>query len=239
MFDKPSRNYDALQFTVSRRFSKALYMQGSYTYSRTKGNYPGLISYDNGQIDPNISSQYDLIELLSATARAAQPGPPHYIKLDGYYKFDLKKAGEITIGTRLRALSGVPRQAQAGHWLYGPGESFLLPRGRSAAPSSRRHRPPRRLRQEARQGQHGARGVRRPVQPGQRPGRRRRRRHLLDPVVGQPDLGRQLRGPGLRQVQRRGLGRRVPGAGLRNPNYGNVNARYAPRSVQFGARLSF
>ena len=25
----------------------------------------------------------------------------------------------------------------------------------------------------------------------------------------------------------------------RNPNYGNVNGRYAPRSIQLGARLSF
>ena len=123
------RGHDALQFTVSRRFSKALYMQGSYTYSRTKGNYPGLISYDNGQIDPNISSQYDLIELLGNRQGPLNQDKPHYIKLDGYYKFDLKKAGEITLGTRLRALSGIPRQAQAAHWLYGPGESFLLPRG--------------------------------------------------------------------------------------------------------------
>ena len=46
----------------------------------------------------------------------------------------LKKAGEITLGTRLRALSGIPRQAQAAHWLYGPGESFLLPRGQEETP---------------------------------------------------------------------------------------------------------
>ena len=65
IFDKPRRDYNALQFTVTRRFSKKLYVQGSYTYSRTHGNYPGLFSYDNGQVDPNISSQYDLIELLA------------------------------------------------------------------------------------------------------------------------------------------------------------------------------
>lgn len=129
LFDTPSRTYNALQLTVTRRFSKALYMQGSYTYSKTKGNFPGLISYDNGQLDPNISSQYDLIELLANRYGPLPQDRPHYIKLDGYYSFDLKKAGELTIGTRIRALSGIPRDTLARHHRYGAGESFLLPRG--------------------------------------------------------------------------------------------------------------
>jgi len=129
IFDKPRRDYNALQFTLTRRFSKALYVQGSYTYSRTEGNYPGLVSYDNGQVDPNISSQYDLIELLSNHIGPLPTDRPHYIKLDGYYTFDLKKAGSLTTGIRFRALSGVPENALAAHYLYGPDESFLLPRG--------------------------------------------------------------------------------------------------------------
>ncbi|HEY1814679.1 MAG TPA: TonB-dependent receptor [Kofleriaceae bacterium] len=128
-FDKPSREYNALQFTITRRFSKALYVQGSYTYSRTEGNYPGLVSYDNGQVDPNISSEFDLIELLSNRLGALPQDRPHYLKLDGYYTFDLKKAGDLTVGVRFRALSGTPEEALAGHYLYGPDESFLLPRG--------------------------------------------------------------------------------------------------------------
>ncbi|MBA3463395.1 MAG: TonB-dependent receptor [Deltaproteobacteria bacterium] len=129
IFDKPRRDYNALQFTMTRRFSKKLYVQGSYTFSKTEGNYPGLISYDNGQVDPNISSQYDLIELLANRVGPLPQDRPHYIKLDGYYTFDLKKAGNITVGTRLRALSGVPINALGGHYLYGGNESFLLPRG--------------------------------------------------------------------------------------------------------------
>ena len=129
IFDKPRRDYNALQFTLTRRFSKALYVQGSYTYSRAMGNYPGLISYDNGQIDPNISSQYDLIELLANRIGPLPQDRPHYIKLDGYYNWDLKKAGDVTVGIRFRALSGTPENALAAHYLYGGGESFLLPRG--------------------------------------------------------------------------------------------------------------
>ncbi len=129
IFDKPRRDYNALQLTVTRRFSKRLYVQGSYTFSRTQGNYPGLFSPDNGQVDPNISSQYDLIELLANRVGPLPYDRPHYIKVDGYYSHDLKQHGELTVGARVRALSGVPVNALGGHYLYGPNESFLLPRG--------------------------------------------------------------------------------------------------------------
>ncbi|MGE5184709.1 MAG: TonB-dependent receptor domain-containing protein [Acidobacteriota bacterium] len=128
-FDTARRDYNALQFTLTRRFSKSLYVQGSYTYSRTQGNYPGSFSPDNGQVDPNISSQFDLIELLANRIGPLPQDRPHYIKLDGYYTFDFKKKGTLTTGIRLRALSGTPENALAAHYLYGPDESFLLPRG--------------------------------------------------------------------------------------------------------------
>jgi outer membrane receptor protein involved in Fe transport len=129
IFDKPRRDYNAVQLTVTRRFSRQLYLQGSYTYSRVIGNYPGLIAADTGQIDPNISSQYDLIELLANRQGALPQDRPHYIKLDGYYTFDLRKQGALTVGARIRAFSGIPENALGSHYLYGPNESFLLPRG--------------------------------------------------------------------------------------------------------------
>jgi outer membrane receptor protein involved in Fe transport len=129
IFDKPRRDYNAIQLTLTRRFSKQLYLQGSYTYARTVGNYPGLISYDNNQTDPNISSQYDLIELLANREGPLPQDRPHSIKLDGYYTFDLGTHRALTVGGRVRAMSGVPENALAAHYLYGPDESFLLPRG--------------------------------------------------------------------------------------------------------------
>lgn len=129
LFDSPKRDYNAVELTATRRFSKSFFLQASYTYSRTKGNFPGLFSADNGQVDPNISSQYDLIELLANRDGPLPQDRPHYFKLDGYYKHDMNKAGEITGGTRFRALSGTPIDALGRHYLYGFGESFLLPRG--------------------------------------------------------------------------------------------------------------
>jgi hypothetical protein len=129
LFDRPQRNYDALQFTMTRRFSKHLYTQASYTYSRTQGNYPGLINYDDNIILPNSSTQYDLIELLANRFGPLPQDRPHYIKVDAYYQWDLQKLGNLTTGIRFRALSGTPRNALGAHYLYGEDQSFLLPRG--------------------------------------------------------------------------------------------------------------
>jgi hypothetical protein len=128
IFDRPRRDYNAVQLTTRWR-TKQLYLQGSYTYSRVTGNYPGLISYDNGQVDPNISSQYDLIELLANRQGALPQDRPHYVKLDGYYLFDLRKQGSLVVGARVRSFSGIPQNALGSHFIYGADESFLLPRG--------------------------------------------------------------------------------------------------------------
>ena len=130
VFDKPRRDYNAIQLTATKRFSRSFFLQASYTYSRTRGNFPGLFSADNGQVDPNITSQYDLIELLANRDGPLPQDRPHYFKIDGYYIYELPgAAGAVTSGTRIRALSGTPIDALGAHNLYGFGESFLLPRG--------------------------------------------------------------------------------------------------------------
>jgi hypothetical protein len=43
---KPIRKYDAIEFSVNRRFSKNWFASGSYVYSRLYGNYPGIAASD-------------------------------------------------------------------------------------------------------------------------------------------------------------------------------------------------
>ena len=54
---------------------------------------------------------------------------PHNLKIDGFYQFDLERAGVLTTGASVRALSGIAHNALGAHPVYGPGEAFLLPRG--------------------------------------------------------------------------------------------------------------
>ena len=65
VFPRAVRNYDALVLTLNKRLSNRFSVIGSYTYSRNIGNYPGTFSSNNGQNDPNISSQFDLTNLLA------------------------------------------------------------------------------------------------------------------------------------------------------------------------------
>jgi len=130
-FDKPSRNYDALQFTVTQRPTSRSLVLASYTYSVEKGNYPGLFSTETNQLDPNITSLYDLPDLMANRYGKLGLDRPHNFKVDGFYQFDLKKAGQITAGGSFRAQSGLAHNALAAspHPGYGSGESYVLPRG--------------------------------------------------------------------------------------------------------------
>ena len=130
-FDPPSRNYDAIELIAKKRPSGNSLLQASYTYSRALGNYPGLFSTETGQLDPNITSQYDLPDLMPNRYGASGLDRPHNLKVDGFYAFDLKKAGVFVVGGSFRAQSGLPANTLAAHTLYGQGESYLLPRGQN------------------------------------------------------------------------------------------------------------
>ena len=82
-----------------------------------------------GQSLPNASTQYDLAELLANRNGPLPQDRPHYMKVDGFYTFDFNQGGLLTTGIRFRALSGSPVDALGSHYLYGFGESYLLPRG--------------------------------------------------------------------------------------------------------------
>jgi hypothetical protein len=128
-FEKPRRVYQALQVTAVKQFADAFFLQASYTYARTRGNFPGLYSPDSGAILPNITAQYDLIELGANREGPLPNDRPHDLKVDGYYRLDLRRAGQLTSGARLRVGSGTPIDALTSNSVYGYDESFVLPRG--------------------------------------------------------------------------------------------------------------
>ena len=134
--EKPVRNYDAIQLQMTQRPSQKSLLQASYTYSKSRGNYPGLFSTETGQDDPNITSLYDLPDLMANRYGKLGHDRPHNLKVDGFYLFDFKKAGVLTTGASFRAQSGIAHNVLGAgvHPGYGNGEAYLLNRG--AAPRS-------------------------------------------------------------------------------------------------------
>ncbi|MDQ3335846.1 MAG: TonB-dependent receptor [Myxococcota bacterium] len=243
-FERPERTYNAIEITLAHRFSRGLFVQGSYTWSHTEGNFPGSVSYDNGQIDPNISSQFDLIELLANRRGPLPQDRPHSIKVDGYYSFDIGPTHSLTFGSRLRLVSGTPKNALGGHYLYGPDESFLLPRGilgRTPMQHSAdvhlayARKLPRDMTAEVfidifniynHQGTFGVDTTYAPQQTGD--GERN-----VNPISGgsYQDLiwAKSIDGTGVETAT----------PVHRNPNFGKTVSRYAPASAQVGFRLTF
>jgi outer membrane receptor protein involved in Fe transport len=128
-FDQPKRTYNALQITAERRFTRSFFLSASYTYSELQGNYPGLFSHETGQLDPNLTAMYDLPELMANRYGPLGADRPHLVKVDGFYRLLLDRIGFFTFGASMRAASGLPINALAGHPGYGLGESYVLPRG--------------------------------------------------------------------------------------------------------------
>ncbi len=128
-FDKPVRDYNGIQITANQRFSKNAMMLASYTYSRSKGNFPGLFSTETGQLDPNLTSLYDLPDLMANRYGPLGLDRPHNLKIDGFYQFDFKKAGLVVLGASFRGQSGIAHNTLGSHYAYGLDEAYMLSRG--------------------------------------------------------------------------------------------------------------
>jgi hypothetical protein len=127
-FPKPKRNYDALTLTATKRLSHNFQVIASYTYSRTLGNYPGLYQASNGQLDPNISSQYDLREFLFNRDGPLPEDRPHNVKVLGSYFIPFGN-NTVVIGAQFNAQSGTPIDVVGYSPVYGRREAYILPRG--------------------------------------------------------------------------------------------------------------
>lgn len=127
MFDRPSRNYDAWTARLRKRFARHWLLAASYTYARHVGNYDGSVDAATGAINLGASRQYDIPEAVRNSFGPLSNDRPHTVKLDGYYQFDLREAGRLTLGSSFRYRSGTPVSMYAsslsGYSIH------LLPRG--------------------------------------------------------------------------------------------------------------
>jgi Carboxypeptidase regulatory-like domain len=125
---KPERTYKAIQLTANKLLARHWFFTGSYTYSRTMGNYAGLYSADSKQLDPNYTSQYDVVELMKNRNGPLPNDRPHVVHLDGYYQFVLGRHLFVP-GLSFSGRSGVPITPLGRAPIMGENETFILPRG--------------------------------------------------------------------------------------------------------------
>lgn len=131
---KPKRTYDAMELTLTRRFSKGWFTSASYVFSRLYGNYSGLGSSDElstptggtssgtsqapaglvARPGSNGTRAWDLDEgLWDAHGNLGNYGRlatdrPHQFKFNGAYTHKFGDRHDTTIGGFFRALSGTP-----------------------------------------------------------------------------------------------------------------------------------
>jgi hypothetical protein len=128
-FPKPVRNYDAVTLYLNRTFADGWLAQASYTWSRLYGNYPGLFRPETNQLDPNILSDFDLIELLPNRLGLLPFDRTHSVKLFGAKEFNVTNALSASVGMSYRGNSGTPINFYGAHPDYGQDEAFVLQRG--------------------------------------------------------------------------------------------------------------
>ena len=128
-FPKAVRDYDAATVYFMRTFHAQWLAQASYTLSWLRGNYSGLYRPETGQLDPNITADFDLESLLP-NATGYLPGDRrHQIKLFGAGETSLGRRHRVRAGIGLRANSGEPTGYLGSHVRYGNGTVYVLERG--------------------------------------------------------------------------------------------------------------
>jgi outer membrane receptor protein involved in Fe transport len=128
-FPKPERNYDSVVLYLNRTFADGWLAQASYTWSRLYGNYPGLFRPETNQLDPNILSDFDLIDLLPNRLGLLPFDRTHSVKLFGAKEFNITNALSTSVGMSYRGNSGTPINFYGAHPDYGQDEAFVLQRG--------------------------------------------------------------------------------------------------------------
>ncbi|MGB8951744.1 MAG: TonB-dependent receptor [Candidatus Aminicenantales bacterium] len=111
-FPAAKRNYYALEIMLNKRFSKNYQFTMSYTYAMLRGNFAGLAWHEYGQLDPNITANFDFPEFMYNAEGKLPNDMPHQLKLDGVYMFpgtgSLAFLKGLSLGMSFRYHTGTP-----------------------------------------------------------------------------------------------------------------------------------
>ncbi len=100
---KAKRNYMAVEVFFEGNWDK-FFLQGSYTYARSYGNYEGGVKSDIGQDDTGVTQDFDYPELTLGANGYLPNDRRHTIKVFGSYEI----TEEWSVGANLLIQSGRP-----------------------------------------------------------------------------------------------------------------------------------
>ena len=86
LYPKGKREYTALDISFAREWDGVWSLQGSYTLSRSHGNYEGNIKSDNGQDDAGITTDFDQPGLTDGAEGKLPNHRAHRLKAWGSYQ---------------------------------------------------------------------------------------------------------------------------------------------------------
>jgi hypothetical protein len=98
----PKRTYRGLELTFSRAFDGVWGLQGSVTYSQSKGNIEGAVKSDNGQADAGITADNDIIAFQDGANGLLPNDHTIQIKMWGSYQL----TPETLVGFNYSGISG-------------------------------------------------------------------------------------------------------------------------------------
>ncbi|GAB2504568.1 TonB-dependent receptor [Microbulbifer agarilyticus] len=103
------RSYNAVELVVDRQFADNWSANGSYTWSRSYGNYEGGVNSDTGNDIPGWTEAGDNVAYLLGNYGRLPNDRTHSLKLWGEYAFN----EDFSVSATFRASSGRPINARA------------------------------------------------------------------------------------------------------------------------------
>jgi hypothetical protein len=130
-FPEAKRTYHAVTASFVKNFSDLWQTQISYTWSQLRGNYDGLFRPEDGQLDPNINSTFDLAQLLINQYGPLSGDVTHTIKAFLAKEWVVTPTLSLTTGFTYTGASGTPINftGPAREIGYGLGSVYILRRG--------------------------------------------------------------------------------------------------------------
>src|SRR5712691_372670 len=135
-YKDPKREYEAVEFEVTKSFSHNWALSVNYRIAQLRGNYEGAFRNDNGQADPGISSLFDFTEgKLGLLANQQSIGflstdRKHVLNVHSSYVLPNGRLKGMVFGGGLTVQSGIPLSTLVAQQAYqNPGEVPIFGRG--------------------------------------------------------------------------------------------------------------